>query len=68
MHYQFIIVQWGVQYMQLKKILKIRTLFVFLISKGMSYLLFKCINEDLTLHQQECFLTNICMFSLARCH
>lgn len=41
-------------------------LFVFLISKGMSYLLLKCINEDLTLHQMECFLffslTNICMY------
>lgn len=38
------------------KILKVRKLFVFfLFRKGMSYLLFKCINEDLTLHRKECF-------------
>lgn len=65
-HYQFYCTISVVQYMQLhvfKKILKGKYLFVFLISKGMSYLLFKCINEDLTLHQMECFSYKyLCMY------
>lgn len=58
-----------VQYMQLlvwkKKILKIRKIFCIFDSffKKAWHIYFKCINEDLTLHQMGCsvFLTDICV-------